>query len=42
MGITGNAFVLLDSDAPHEAVRQRADVLAPILNGEYLVKRNEL
>ena len=32
---------VLDSDSPFEAVRQRADVLASIRNGEYLFKRPE-
>lgn len=32
-------FLVLDADSPFEAVRQRADVLASIRNGEYLFKR---
>jgi cytosine deaminase len=32
-------FVVLDASTPFEAVRQRADVLASIRNGEYLFKR---
>ena len=32
-------FLVLDADTPFEAVRQRADVLASIRNGEYLFKR---
>jgi cytosine deaminase len=31
----------LDAFTPFEAVRQRADVLASIRNGEYLFKRPE-
>jgi cytosine deaminase len=31
--------MVLDADTPFEAVRQRADVLASIRNGEYLFKR---
>ena len=31
-------FLVLDADTPFEAVRQRADVLASIRNGEYLFK----
>lgn len=34
-------FLVLDADTPFEAVRQRADVLASIRNGEYLFKRPE-
>jgi cytosine deaminase len=34
-------FLVLDADSPFEAVRQRADVLASIRNGEYLFKRPE-
>ncbi len=30
---------MLDANAPFEAVRQRADVLASIGHGEYLFKR---
>jgi cytosine deaminase len=32
-------FIVLDAKSPFEAVRQRADVLASIRNGEYLFKR---
>ncbi|MBF6616082.1 MAG: amidohydrolase family protein [Candidimonas sp.] len=32
-------FLVLDADSPFEAVRQRADVLASIRNGEYLFKK---
>lgn len=32
-------FIVLDATTPFEAVRQRADVLASIRNGEYLFKR---
>lgn len=32
---------MLDAETPFEAVRQRADVLASIRNGEYLFKRPE-
>ena len=32
-------FLVLDANTPFEAVRQRADVLASIRNGEYLFKR---
>ena len=32
-------FLVLNADSPFEAVRQRADVLASIRNGEYLFKR---
>ena len=34
-------FIVLDSDTPFEAVRQRADVLSYIRNGESLFKRPE-
>jgi cytosine deaminase len=34
-------FLVLNADTPFEAVRQRADVLASIRNGEYLFKRPE-
>ncbi len=34
-------FSVLDADSPCEAVRQRADVLASIRNGEYLHNRHE-
>ncbi len=34
-------FLVLDADTPFEAVRQRADVLASIRNGEYRFKRPE-
>lgn len=34
-------FLVLDADSLFEAVRQRADVLASIRNGEYLFKRPE-
>ncbi len=34
-------FLVLDAHSPFEAVRQRADVLASIRNGEYLFKRPE-
>jgi cytosine deaminase len=34
-------FLVLNADSPFEAVRQRADVLASIRNGEYLFKRPE-
>src|SRR5690625_4152990 len=34
-------FLVLSPDSPFEAVRQRADVLASIRNGEYLFKRPE-
>ena len=34
-------FLVLDAHTPFEAVRQRADVLASIRNGEYLFKRPE-
>jgi len=34
-------FLVLDANTPFEAVRQRADVLASIRNGEYLFKRLE-
>ncbi len=34
-------FLVLDADSPFEAVRQRADVLSSIRNGEYLFKRPE-
>jgi hypothetical protein len=34
-------FLVLSADSPFEAVRQRADVLASIRNGEYLFKRPE-
>jgi cytosine deaminase len=34
-------FLVLDAFTPFEAVRQRADVLASIRNGEYLFKRPE-
>lgn len=34
-------FLVLDADTPFEAVRQRANVLASIRNGEYLFKRPE-
>ena len=34
-------FLVLDADSPFEAVRQRAEVLASIRNGEYLFKRPE-
>ncbi|WP_208608020.1 hypothetical protein [Psychrobacter piechaudii] len=32
---------MLDAHTPFEAVRQRADVLASIRNGEYLFKKPE-
>ena len=32
-------FLVLDAHTPFEAVRQRADVLASIRNGEFLFKR---
>ena len=35
------SFLVLNADTPFEAVRQRADVLASIRNGEYLFKRPE-
>ncbi|PNK60560.1 amidohydrolase family protein [Psychrobacter sp. FDAARGOS_221] len=34
-------FLVLDADSPFEAVRQRADALASIRNGEYLFKKPE-
>ncbi|NLY12764.1 MAG: amidohydrolase family protein [Gammaproteobacteria bacterium] len=34
-------FLVLDAHSPFEAVRQRADVLASIRNGEYLFKKPE-
>ena len=34
-------FLVLDATSPFEAVRQRADVLASIRNGEYLFKKSE-
>lgn len=34
-------FLVLDADTPFEAVRQRADVLASIRNGQYLFKKPE-
>jgi hypothetical protein len=34
-------FLVLNADPPSSAVRQRADVLASIRNGEYLFKRPE-
>ena len=34
-------FLVLDAQSPFEAVRQRADVLASIRNGEYLFKKPE-
>ncbi|MEO5723743.1 MAG: amidohydrolase family protein [Ilumatobacteraceae bacterium] len=34
-------FLVLNADSPFEAVRQRADVLASIRNGQYLFKRPE-
>ena len=34
-------FLVLDATTPFEAVRQRADVLASIRNGEYLFKKPE-
>lgn len=34
-------FLVLNTDTPFEAVRQRADVLASIRNGEYLFNRPE-
>ncbi len=34
-------FLVLNADTPFEAVRQRADVLASIRNGEYLFKKPE-
>lgn len=34
-------FLVLDATSPFEAVRQRADVLASIRNGEYLFKKPE-
>jgi len=34
-------FLVLNADSPFEAVRQRAEVLASIRNGEYLFKRRE-
>ncbi|ABI59961.1 N-isopropylammelide isopropylaminohydrolase [Nitrosomonas eutropha C91] len=34
-------FIVLNAKSPFEAVRQRADVLASIRNGEYLFKRPE-
>lgn len=34
-------FLVLDAHTPFEAVRQRADVLASIRNGEYLFKKPE-
>ncbi|MCC6678937.1 MAG: cytosine deaminase [Phycisphaerales bacterium] len=34
-------FLVLNAETPFEAVRQRADVLASIRNGEYLFKRPE-
>lgn len=34
-------FLVLDAPTPFEAVRQRADVLASIRNGEYLFRRPE-
>ena len=34
-------FLVLNADTPFEAVRQRADVLASIRNGQYLFKRPE-
>ena len=34
-------FLVLDATSPFEAVRQRADVLASIRNGEYLFKRHD-
>lgn len=34
-------FLVLDAGTPFEAVRQRADVLASIRNGEYLFKKAE-
>ena len=37
----GANFLVLDASTPFEAVRQRADVLASIRNGEYLFKRPE-
>jgi cytosine/creatinine deaminase len=33
--------VMLDANTPFEAVRQRADCLASIRNGEYLFKKPE-
>ena len=32
-------FLVSDATTPFEAVRQRADVLASVRNGEYLCKR---
>ena len=34
-------FLVLNATSPFEAVRQRADVLASIRNGEYLFKKPE-
>lgn len=34
-------FLVLDADTPFEAVRQRADALASVRNGEYLFKKPE-
>lgn len=34
-------FLVLDATSPFEAVRQRADVLASVRNGEYLFKKPE-
>ena len=34
-------FLVLDATTPFEAVRQRADVLASIRNGNYLFKKPE-
>lgn len=35
------SFLVLDADSPFEAVRQRADVLASVRDGDYLFKRPE-
>ncbi len=32
-------FIVLDAQDPYEAIRERAEVLASIRNGEYLFKR---
>ena len=32
-------FIVLDAKDPYEAIRERAEVLASIRNGEYLFKR---
>ena len=37
----GKPALVLDADSPFEAVRQHAEVLASIRNGEYLFKRPE-